>query len=755
MHQFISHPFLKENVIEKRLYQEVLAARTIENGNTLIVAPTALGKTAIAALVSAFKLKENENQKILFLSPTKPLAAQHHESFKKFFKIDEEKINLLTGTIASEKRNELWNKSSIVSATPQTIESELLSNKLKLNETSLIIFDEAHKATGDYSYVFIAKKFIKENPNGLILGLTASPGSEEEKINDVCRNLFIKNIEIKTREDEDVKPYIKEIEIDWVKVQLPKEFIEIKKHLDKFIKEQIEFLKKLGYGRGINLNYYKKKDLLLLQSHIRKDLIANAKKNPSLYTAVSKIAALLKVSHAKILIETQGIEALHEYFERMKEKSKQSGATKALKMLFQNEDIEFAFNLTKQSFEKKILHPKMTKLAEILVNRFSLNPESKVLVFNHYRDSITNLEKFLSEFKEIRAAKFIGQATKDKNKGMTQKEQIQRINEFKEGKFNALLCSSVAEEGLDIPQVDLVVFFEPVPSEIRSIQRTGRTGRFEKGKVIILIAKETMDEGFYWASIAKEKKMKSTLSKIKKNNDLALPKQTTLFKYGNENEKKILIYVDTREQSSNIVKLLSEKEALIQVKQLEVGDFILSDSIAVERKTIEDFLSSMIDGRLFNQLQRMAANFDQPLLLVEGEMQEIYSLRNIHKNAIIGALTSIALNYRIPILFTKNVEETAEFIYVIAKREQLGKEKDIRIRIGRKGLSLSEQQRFIVEGLPLIGPNLAKNLLKNFGSIKGIVDASEKDLQEIENLGPKKAKQIRKVLDSEYKEEES
>ena len=161
----------------------------------------------------------------------------------------------------------------------------------------------------------------------------------------------------------------------------------------------------------------------------------------------------------------------------------------------------------------------------------------------------------------------------------------------------------------------------------------------------------------------------------------------------------------------------------------------------------------MLDGRLFSQMINLRENYEKPLILVEGNMEELYTLRNIHKNSIIGALTSIALDYNVPILNTKNASETAQHLFVIAKREQIAKDREVAIRIGRKGLTINEQQRYVVEGLPLVGPNLARNLLEKFGSIKGIVDADEKELQEVEGLGKGKARKIKKLLEAKFKDE--
>ena len=231
-------------------------------------------------------------------------------------------------------------------------------------------------------------------------------------------------------------------------------------------------------------------------------------------------------------------------------------------------------------------------------------------------------------------------------------------------------------------------------------------------------------------------------------------KQETLAKHVKGKKDQIVIYVDSREQNPAIANKLSSLGCDVRVKMLDVGDYVLSDAVVVERKTLSDFLQSIIDGRLFEQLVNMKTNYEKPLLLVEGDLSRIYSIRNIHKNSIIGALTSAALNYQVPIMFAGNARETVDFLHNIAKREQLGKQKDIRLRIGRKKMTLAEQQRFIVESLPFVGSKMAKALLKEFGSVREIANAYSKDLQKVENLGLKKAKHIKKVFREKYKEED-
>ncbi|MGI6589696.1 MAG: DEAD/DEAH box helicase [Candidatus Iainarchaeum sp.] len=760
---FIQHELIKPNTIESRLYQEVLVSKIIEKGNTLVVAPTALGKTLIAVMLAAHVLKTNPQKKVLFLAPTKPLVTQHEKSFEKFFNIPKEEIVSITGSVKVKDRTDFYKSKKIINATPQTIENDLLLGKINLKDFGLVIFDESHRAVGDYAYVFINLQLQKQNPDCLILALTASPGSEEEHIQDVCKNLSIKNIEIKDQSDVDVKPYVNEIEIDWVKVDLPKEFLTIKSYLEDFQKKQLIALKSIGFAQTENKKYYNKIRLLEMQSNIRKRLISHGSTQPSLFYAASKCAAMLKISHAEELIETQGIGALNNYFNKLIEEANR-GKSKAARQIISDENIKLAILLTNKLFEKKVQHPKYAELKKIILNQLTTDPKSKIIVFNHYRDSITEVVEFLTngEGSEIiKPRKFIGQATKGKEKGMSQKIQQDVLDELRKDVYNVLVSSSVAEEGLDIPAVDLVIFFEPVPSEIRTIQRRGRTGRHHKGKMIVLMAKNTRDEAFFWTAKNKERKMKETLHSMKKNNSFIVeqkPREQTLLNEFNTKEQndKIIIFSDSREQASNINKeLFAHEDVKLIIKPLDIGDYILSKDVCVERKTIEDFLNSMIDGRLFNQLNNLRQNYTKPLVIIEGNQTELFTLRNIHKNSILGALTSITLDFQVPILNSTDSKETAQILYVIAKREQKTNNKEVRLRVGRKGLTLSEQQRFIIEGLPLVGPNLAKSLLEKFGSIKNIVNANEKELQEVENLGKKKARLIQKVLREQYDENRS
>ena len=192
------------------------------------------------------------------------------------------------------------------------------------------------------------------------------------------------------------------------------------------------------------------------------------------------------------LVETQSIHTLTKYIEKQKDKT-----TKSTLILFKQPEF--------QKIQELIIteepHPKEMVLLDLVKNLDG----KKAILFAQYRAQVIHLKELLVE-QGCRAREFMG-----KKDGFTKKMQEQTIEDFRNGVFEILVASSIGEEGLDIPAVDVVIFYEPIPSEIRSIQRRGRTGRFGKGEVFVLITKNTRDEYFYWASLKKEKKMKSIL----------------------------------------------------------------------------------------------------------------------------------------------------------------------------------------------------------------------------------------------------
>jgi Fanconi anemia group M protein len=738
--EWIQHPLIKAEKIESRLYQQVMAADVLKKGNTMIVAPTALGKTIVAALVSAERLKTYADSKVLVLAPSKPLVVQHEESFREFLKTT---VSSITGAIKPDERVKRWNNSQIICATPQTVESDLISGRYNLENVSVMVFDECHRGVGSYSYVYLASKYMKEAKNPLVLGLTASPGWDEGKIQGVCENLFIKEVVIKNEEDSDVEPYFNPVEVKWVKVDLSPELKDIKIHLEKALKVRLKTLKTMGVIKSVS--NVSKKDVLLAKGKAQNRIGRSIRPPKKCFIAVSILTAVINILHSLELLETQGTTTLQKYFERLRKKK-----TKAAKGLLNDAEFQMAVGLTDKAYKKGIDHPKLKKLINILKKELK-KPNSRIIIFTQFRDSVENIfQHCIAE--EINAVKFFGQASRETEKGLTQKKQKEIIKAFKNGEYNVLISTSVAEEGIDIPAVDLVILYEPVPSEIRMIQRRGRTGRKNKGKMFILITKGTRDESYYWSSINKEKQMKKQLSvnyKQDVNNFKIISKnRSDENKDVSEEDVRPVIYADSREGSSRVLRELEHLNVDIKVKSLAVADYQLSEDVAIERKTNTDFVSSIMDKRLHKQAKELVDNFKKPLMIIEGT--ELYS-GYIHPNAIRGAIASIAVDFGIPIIPTRSPEDTAAMINRIAIREQTTEKSEIQIRTEKKPLTTWEQQIYIIESLPNVGPVTARKLLEEFTSVKGVINASEDDLKRVEGIGDKIAKRILRVVDSGFK----
>ena len=735
-----------------RLYQETILA-TAAQKNTLIVLPTGMGKTNIFLMLAAQRLAQYPSSKILLIGPTKPLIDQYHAVFRQHFEMPEERMAIFTGLVSPERRGLLWKDASIIFSTPQGLENDIISRKIRLEEVSLLGFDEAHRAVGNYSYVFIASQYHKLARYPRIAGMTASPGTAMEEIKDVCQNLFIEAVEVRTDSDPDVRPYVQEMEIDWVKVQLPPVLGNVQRPFQEFLKSRMQKLKGLGLLQRKDVSVTNKSDLLAMQAELRSRL-SQGDSDFSVLQGISILAEIMKVGHALELVETQGVAALQKYIGKIYEEAR-SGSSKAIKNVVADEHFKTAVLRADQLFGEKIEHPKLVELQHLLEKIIRENTSAKVMVFNQYRDNALDIVEKLNNIHGVSARIFVGQQKKGET-GLSQKEQKQIIEDFRNGFFNVLVATSIGEEGLDIPKVDRVIFYEPVPSAIRQIQRRGRTGRLDKGSVTILMTKDTRDEAYRWVAANKEKKMHRNLQLLKRDIGFELrpqhtngkpePRPESLASYLKE---EIIIYADYREKGSGVIRDLAENDVIVRMETLPHADYILSSRVGVEFKKVDDFVESIIDGRLLQQVKDLKSSFERPMILIEGT-EDIYAVRGVHPHAIQGMLATIAVSYGIPILQTRNAKETASLLRIIAKREQEEVGREFSWHAGRKPLSLTQQQEYVVSALPGVGPVLAKPLLKHFKSIRNLANASLYELQDVEGIGKVKAADIKRVLDEEY-----
>ena len=549
---YIIQPLIYEESIEFRAYQKNIA-ESAYNKNTLVVLPTALGKTIIAILLTAHALYIYRRKRVLVVAPTRPLVLQHMKSFFSVLKLSQDKIAEITGKTPPLPRTAVWNNKDIrlVFATPEAIRNDLQDNRIDLNDFSLLIIDEAHRAVKDYAYTAIAKQYVNQSEHPLILAMTASPGSDTKRIHDVCNNLFIEHIKYRTEEDVDVKPYVNPIKVTWQWVSLSSEYNYIRSILKNMLDDKLRWLFQHGLLRKRGgIRWIFKRDLIDIGAEIRYNLeLSQEEIRASLYFALMQQSLALTLLYCVELVESQGSASLKAFLDRIEKGSStfgssiaEGGNSKTHKSLINDPRVKEIRTLLNTL---KIEHPKVKCLIEILrgktteqrvqrpivqtVNNSDNNISGSnidttistvgsntmgAIVFTQYRDTAQHIVDVLNS-NNIKASRFVGQAKKQGDIGMKQEEQAQVLEAFRTGKFSVLVATSIAEEGLDIPEVDLVIFYEPIPSEIRYIQRRGRTGRRSSGSVIILAAKDSIDERHLNASKRRIEKMNQILNTIK------------------------------------------------------------------------------------------------------------------------------------------------------------------------------------------------------------------------------------------------
>jgi Fanconi anemia group M protein len=516
-------PTLSER-LEAREYQKSIA-ESASAGNTLVVLPTGLGKTMIAVMVAAARLEKFEGSKVVVLAPTRPLVLQHHKTFGEYLDLPKASMVALTGNVDPGEREVLWLKSRAVFATPQTVYNDVRHGRISLDEVVLAVFDEAHRSVKDYTYTKLAESYRDQARHPLILGLTASPGGSKQRIEEIRRNLFIERVEARTEESEDVRGYVEKTEVEAIKVKIPPEYEDLIHRLRELFNDRV---KKLIEGGFVKANRVSKKALLesrgTISARLRTAQTTGGQKG-YIFGAIINQAQAVVILHALEVIETEGAPTLVRYLERVRERPEKGRSVSSLL-----KDPKWTKIEEEASKLVAVDHTKLRVMISTVKGQLERKPDSRVIVFTQYRDTIEDVVKAL-EAEGLNAERFVGQADRTGSAGMDQETQSKTLDRFRRGKFSILVSSSIGEEGLHVPDVDLVVFYEAVPSEIRYIQRRGRTGRTMSGRVVILLAEGTVDESYYYASVFKESRMRKLVSEPQETARKRRARSPTLLDY--------------------------------------------------------------------------------------------------------------------------------------------------------------------------------------------------------------------------------
>ncbi|MGV9172679.1 MAG: helicase-related protein, partial [Promethearchaeia archaeon] len=529
---------------------------------------------------------------------------QHAQSCEDFLKISKDEIIILNGKVKPIKRVQLFKESKIIISTPQVIKNDIELGRYDIARVTLLIFDEAHRTRGNYAYNFISHYYIQRCKDPQILGLTASPGKNQEIIQDVCNNLFVENIISKTRDDADIQKYIHDIDLFLEYVDLPIEIVEIaevwKSLFNKFLQffidrdlinpfkryyskldflaiakdltlslkfEEDEFIEPLEREEYLEQLYYQEPKII--------DIVRE--KNLNIYSIFSYCSSCISLLHGKDLLETQDISLFSSFLEKIERKA--GNDIKAGKRITHSEHYKLIESRLSQDSKESYAHPKINKVFSLIHEELKEYQNKKILIFTQYREMAEELKQLIAqEFEEkLKVEKFIGQASKIDDPGFSQSTQIKILEKFRKDKIDILIATSVAEEGLDIPNIDALIFYEPVPSEIRFIQRRGRTGRSKDGRCYILLTKDTVDVPFFKVAKKKEGTMNKILENPEKLNlhenlerkkiDFSLFENTYSqyeviknFRERKEKEKKLLADRSLEEIIENLDKFCNSKQ---------------------------------------------------------------------------------------------------------------------------------------------------------------------------------------------------
>ena len=501
----IRHDLLVEGAIEARAYQ-LSALDHCLSASTLLVLPTGMGKTPIEVMALAERLKQPGGRGIM-LAPTNALVNQHLSDMRALLNLPEQQeIVALTGSIPPKKRRDIWEAATIVIATPQVVRNDVQNGLTHLSDVALLIIDEAHRANGNHAMAQVGDLFAEQHPDGLVLAATASPGHIEAEINEVCERLRIENIHVRPPGDALLAPYATGLEVNDVVVEVPDELRLLANPLQLWLSRIVERLRRLGF-------YTRQGHVTAggLQEAQRRISASISKGESFGYRAAKENGIAMRLNHLISSILCQGVAATRETLSRIGQGG-QDEKKSAREFAADPRIVQLKDTLA----EMNEIHSKVTMVRRMVRRQLKESPDSRIIVFANFRDTVDEISRVLSDVENAVPQRFVGQASRDGSSGMSQKMQLESLDTFRSGEANVLVATSVGEEGLDVPNADLVIFYEPVGSEIRTIQRRGRTGRQRAGTVHVLIAKDTRDEGARASAKHREQRMFRSIQQVRR-----------------------------------------------------------------------------------------------------------------------------------------------------------------------------------------------------------------------------------------------
>lgn len=502
----LSHYLYPSNMEERKYQRAIIATALLDN--TLVALPTGLGKTFIAATIMLNFNRWFPDLKMVFMAPTRPLVAQQIKA-----------CAAITGIAASEmailiekpktQRQSLWDQHRIFFTTPQVVDNDLRNGVVDAATISLLVMDEAHRAKGNYAYNNVAKHMARVNAAHRVLALTATPAATMDGVQELVDNLRVLKLEVRTDNLDDIVPYLKKKPIVRRRINPLTDISTLINLLAGAAQPIIDQATARKLIEVFNPIYLLKMAILEAQKKLQMDHSLG----PQRFSAAPLLKVLAMVADGLRRLKIYGIKNFWPWFSEKYNELKRSKG-KANRAFWDHENIEKVIEIAKGVAEDTSApgHPKTTATIDELEVFFSEADDLlRVIVFTELRALALELVEAIGNRPEIGAKPhiFIGQAggKNDEDhkkpdqfesgldsskhahaKGMSQNVQKQVIADFKQGKYNVLIATSIGEEGLDIGEVDLIICYDHTALPIKNIQRMGRTGRKREGKVVLLFS---------------------------------------------------------------------------------------------------------------------------------------------------------------------------------------------------------------------------------------------------------------------------
>ena len=498
----LHHPFLRDG-IEARGYQ-IEATQACIRCSTLLVMPTGFGKTAVQWNCIADAL-ESGMSKIVITAPTVGLVEQQRRMILERILIDEDNVRTYTGGDRPAKRGAIWEDATIIIATPQVIRNDVDSGLIHLGDVGLLIIDEAHHAKGNHATGQVADRYQRQAKVPWLVAATASPGSTQRSIEQLWNRLNVKRIYVAKREDDLLKPYAVDMNVATIRVMLDSTTLALLEPLEAHQFEETDALKRQGF-----LAPTEHLTAGLIEEAAQRASVAISRRDPRGYDAARRISDVRRMHMLLDLLKTQGLRSARSYLERADEQRREGERSTSR---FLKKQVIHNFRQSVQEMDE--CHPKSGIVRQLVEEHLEQNPDERILIFSEYRDTVDHLVNDLNQIEGAIVDRFIGQSKRGKREGMSQKQQLAQLDKFRNGEMNVLVATSVGEEGLDVPSASMVLFYEPVSSAIRAIQRRGRTARERSGSVHVLVANNTRDVHVLHASRNREKRMHNVLARMR------------------------------------------------------------------------------------------------------------------------------------------------------------------------------------------------------------------------------------------------